>query len=282
MKRLGVDVGGTFVKWVCWDGSRIVDRGAETRGGDLVEMVVGLVDRFEVSSVGIAMAGLVENGRFLWGPHTSDVDPRLPGVVAGRLGREVVVENDANAAAVAEVRHGAAVGVSDALVLSVGTGIGLGIIADGRLYRGSGLAGEAGHMYLGGETTCDCGRVGCWETSGSGRVLDQAASKLLGPGRHASDLLAAAAHGDESALLAVEEVGRRLARGVANLILVFDPAKVVVAGGVVEEPLLEAVGRGLITELGGLPYRRIPPVAAARFTRWAAAVGAAVLTEEDR
>ena len=163
------------------------------------------------------------------------------------LGLPVVVDNDANCAALAELTTGAAMGTRNAVVMTLGTGIGAGIIADGAVYRGGSFAGEAGHMTMIPDgDPCECGRRGCWETLVSGRRFGAGARRIMkadpsgilativGDAEPSGSYLGiAAAAGDVAARDAVVEAGRWLGRGVANLVAILDPEVVVVGGAAV-------------------------------------------------
>jgi glucokinase len=179
------------------------------------------------------------------------------------------------------------------LVLTFGTGIGAGIVADGALYRGASFAGEVGHMIMAPEgRRCACGQRGCWETLVSGSRLDRLAAELLAAapdgtlarlvagetptGRH---LVAAAEAGDAAARSVLAEAGRWLGRGVANLVAVLDPEVVVVGGAVAQagDLLLEPARSQIPSVLEGSAHR--PPVSLlpAALGPSAGAVGAALL-----
>src|SRR5215212_9224432 len=143
----------------------------------------------------------------------------------------VFVENDATLAALAEHRRGAARGALEAVLLTVGTGIGGGIVSGGRLLRGAtGAAGEPGHMTIdadGPPCRGDCPGRGCLETYVSGAAL-----AALGGREHASEVIDAAAAGDAHARDALEQMGAKLGAGIANLLNLLEPEVVVIGGGV--------------------------------------------------
>lgn len=277
---LGVDVGGGTVKAVVLGPNGIISRSIHEREDALVPEVRHIVDRIAedhpVGSIGFGIAGLVDHrsGRFIWGPHVTGG----PVDVAGALeGRRVYVDNDANLAAYGEAATGAAAGHAVALTVSVGTGIGAGIVVDGEIQRGVAFAGEVGHMKMvpDGEP-CPCGRSGCWETFVSGRVLD-AEARRLGVGSDVASLVAAAEDGDDRAAASLAEAGRWLGVGIANLVLAFDPSIVVVAGGVsmAGERILAPTREWIASALPGAAHRPVVEVVASPHGRWSAAVGAA-------
>jgi glucokinase len=187
----------------------------------------------------------------LFAPNLAWRNEPLGQAIEARLGLPTVVENDANAASWAEARFGAGTGASHVVVVTVGTGIGGGIVLDGQLLRGRfGVAAEIGHLTVVPDgRRCGCGNQGCWEQYASGRALvadarqfarasPAIAHKLLelADGRaEAIDgrmVTAAARAGDEAALECFHIVGTWLGRGMADLAAILDPGVFVIAGGV--------------------------------------------------
>jgi glucokinase len=196
-------------------------------------------------------------------------DEPLRAEVEGRVGLPVVVENDANAAAWGEAVFGAGNREAYVVVVTVGTGIGGGVVLDGELFRGRfGVAAEIGHLKLvPGGRPCGCGQRGCWEQYASGNALvrlaregaaeDRAsASVLLGfgdgspEGVEGEHVTRAAREGDPVARGAFAELGRHLGEGMADLAAVLDPGVFVLGGGVCEAgDLLLEPARVCFTEL---------------------------------
>lgn len=177
-------------------------------------------------------------------------DLPLRALLQPTLGVRVEVENDANVAALGEHRFGAGRGAADMIYITVSTGIGGGVIADGRLLRGAGLtAGEVGHMVLqpdGGEA-CGCGRIGCWEAICSGTAIARRAREAAVGGRapalaarvagdwsrlDAASVAAAAAEGDEAAAVIVARAVRYNGLALMNLLHLLSPGTIVIGGGV--------------------------------------------------
>lgn len=255
------------------------------------------------SAIGVGVPGLVDRAGVLrFAPNLPGVvDLDVRGALAGRFpGVPVRIDNDATAAGWGEVRVGAARGQTDAVLVTLGTGIGGGIIAAGRVVRGgNGFAGEVGHMIVDRDgPPCPCGQRGCWERfasgSGLGRLAREEAAarprgriaELAGGDPEAArgeHVTAAAAEGDASALDVMEAFGRWVAVGLVNLANVFDPAAFVLGGGLVEagEVLLAPVRRafGDMVLAGGSR----PPVAvvAAALGERAGAIGAALLAGDE-
>ncbi len=174
-----------------------------------------------------------------------------------RLGMPVLLENEANAAALAEFHLGGHGGLKHLLYVSVIQGIGVGIILDGRLYRGAnGNAGEFGHMtFVPGGRHCSCGRLGCWERYASERALPDEYHRQGGRGvlRSFHDLSRKIARGDEAASLTVREIVANLGTGLKSLAAGFDPDLLVVGGDIME--FRDAAVEQLQAQLPGCPAR---------------------------
>jgi glucokinase len=286
---VGIDVGGTSIKGVRLEDGKVVERAhrpTPREAVDLVDAVEALARALgEGMPVGVGAAGLVDHddGVLVWAPHLPGEDLDLAAPLAARLAVPVVVDNDANLAALAEHRLGAVAGADPVLMITLGTGIGLGIVLGGEIFRGRGHAGEAGHVTVDphGEA-CACGRRGCWETLVSGAKLDRDAGRLLGAGSSASDLVAAARRGDEAAAKALTEAGHWLARGIEALVLVFDPAAVVVGGAAAGggDFLLNPV-RELLTRTEGASHRDPVVLTTGILGSDAGAIGAAICAAEE-
>ncbi|WP_432537065.1 ROK family glucokinase [Kineococcus arenarius] len=315
---VGVDIGGTKVLAGVVDGEgRVVAqvrRETPTRSpraveDTIAEVVEELAGAHDIVSVGIGAAGFVdaERANVLFAPHLAwrneplreAVERRVRARLGRRVGRRTVVENDANAAAWAEYRFGAGRGESRLLCVTMGTGIGGGIVTQGRVVRGRyGLAGEFGHMVVvPGGHRCECGNRGCWEQYASGNALVREARELArsaSPVAHALLELAdgdpeaitgplvtdAARAGDPAAVELFEEVGRWLGVGVANLAAALDPGTVVIGGGVsdADELLLGPCREAYRRTLTGRGFRPELRVVRARLGPAAGLVGAADLS----
>lgn len=311
---VGVDVGGTSVR------AGLVDRTGEvldvsrapTPHSDaaLEDAIVGcigeLAGRHAVAAVGLALAGFIdaERGLVRYAPHLSWRDAPVAERIAARVEVPVVVEHDANAAALAERRYGAAAGARVVVFVALGTGIGGALLLDGELYRGAyGVAPEFGHIRLVPRgRSCPCGKRGCWERYCSGTALATTAMEMLAgggdavagsvlardaaldPGRVTGQRVAAAAReGDRLARRAVADLGRWLGEGLAVIADVFDPELVVIGGGVsTSSPLFLDEARehyaSVVTGSGNRPLARIRT---AQLRDAAAVVGAAELAREQ-
>ena len=305
---VGVDVGGSKVlAGVVTDTgevSRTALRGtpgrlvpAEAVEDAIVDAVTAVADGEPLAGVGVAAAGFVDRdgARVVFAPHLPWRGEDVRGRLEQRLGTPVLLDNDATCAAHAEATYGAGRGAPSMLLVTLGTGIGGGLVLDGRVWRGHhGMAGEFGHMQVVPDgAPCECGRRGCWEQYCSGNALVRYArsrlgsepTMLTGP-RHGEQeaitgpaVTAAAAEGDLVARNAFIEVGHWLGVGLANLVAAFDPALLVVGGGVASagERLLAPAREALQTSLVGAGHREVPPLVPAALGPAAGLVGAAAL-----
>jgi glucokinase len=244
---IGLDVGGTRVRAALAHGEVVLltadvpwpDGLAPQEELELVaEVALSLVDQSGMASslraAGVALAALTDReGRVVEWPNRPGWKG-LPfrALMEERLQVPTVVEDDANAAALAEWTLGRGQGFRHGLVLMVGTGVGAGLILDGRLYHGqNGWAGEIGHMVVQPEgPACPCGRQGCVQVLASGRALDRRArAEGLASG---ADVELAAAKGEPWALEALAECAGWLALAAANAVNLLDLEAVIVGGGV--------------------------------------------------
>ena len=310
---IGVDVGGTKVlAGIVSDEGEVVRTARTATPGRRVDAVL-IEDALTravhevaaggpIAGVGLAAAGFVEatGERVMFAPHLPWQDEPVRARLAERWQVPVALENDATCAAVAEWEYGAARGVGSALVVTLGTGIGGGLVLDGHVVRGSsGMAGEFGHMQVVPDgLPCECGGRGCWEQYCSGKALVRFARERLGSeptmleeacGGHPEQLTGpmvseAAAAGDLLARSAFASVGDWLGVGVANLVAAFDPEVVVVGGGVsaAGDRLLDPARVALERSLVGAAHRVVPPVLPAHLGPEAGLVGAAVLAREGQ
>jgi glucokinase len=299
---IGVDIGGTKVLAAVVDSTgRVLDTEATVTPGSgtgpddataeevedaLVDVTGRLLAVYGRCPVGVAAAGFVDRDaqRVRFAPHLpwrdEHLSKNLTGRLAGRIQGDVLVDNDATAALWAEGRFGAARGVLDAVMITLGTGIGGGLMVRGSLHRGAnGMAGEFGHMMVVPDgRSCQCGRRGCWEQYCSGRALARAAeeegSDLSGPA-----LTTAAYEGDLVATSAYEQVAHWLGIGAANLTAAFDPEVIVIGGGVsaAGDLLLEPAREAMAESLVGAGYRDLPELVGAELGPLAGVVGVADL-----
>ncbi len=303
---VGVDVGGTKIAaGVVSDDGEILERtrrpsptnDASRLIDAIVDAVHELAERHELSAVGIGAAGFVAADRdhIYFSPHLEWGDRPVASTVSERLAMPAVVENDANAAAWGEARYGAGRGFDDQLMVTVGTGIGGGLVLDGELYRGGhGMAAEIGHMTLvRGGRQCECGRLGCWEEYASGSSLERDAREAVARGEAPALLAAArgpasvtghmvtelAQQGDEDCLTLLAGLGHGLASGISSLLSILDPSVVVIGGGVsaAGRLLLEPLSLALHADISGGSRRPVPQLRIAELGNDAGIVGVADL-----
>jgi glucokinase len=253
-----------------------------------------------VAAAGVAAAALFDADRevVVHAPILDWHDRPLRADLAGRLRLPVVAENDANAAAWGEYRHGAGIGERCLLMVTLGTGVGGGVVIDDRLLSGGfGLAAELGHVQVGAEgRSCPCGAHDCLEQYASGTALRRAARGAAerDPGA-SSRLLAlagsdleridgpliteAARDGDPLARRVVDDVGTWLGRGLAQMAAVLDPSLMLVGGGlaVADELILEPARRAYAACVGFHGVRPPAPMRAAALGNTAGVIGVAAL-----
>ena len=223
----------------------------------IADVALELMEQFpEVKSVGICAAGFVSSDRktMLATPNIAGWNGvNLDAELSALINLPLVIENDANAAAWGEARFGAGIGEAHIMMLTIGTGIGGGVVINGELYRGAfGIAAEFGHLRVVPEGhICGCGARGCFEQYASGNALLRHAREAinaspeiarnllsLGDGTVASltgkHLTDAARDGDAVALAAFTTTAQWLGAGIASLSVVLDPACVIIGGGVID------------------------------------------------
>jgi glucokinase len=306
---IGVDLGGTKLLAGTVDAELRVHHRAYrlSRPDAVVETIVEAVDEArevahaEVLAVGVGVPCLVRpaSGVVMACNHFALRDVPLRDLLAERVGLPVVVDNDATAALVAEWRYGAGRGTSNVLILTIGTGVGGGMVADGRIVRGAtGAAGELGHIVIDeGGPPCpgNCPNHGCLESFVSGPALaregrakaeadpDSGLGRALAAGREVTGpLVTELAHdGDEAARAAVAGLGRHLGIGIANLVNIFNPEVVVIGGGLVAAgDLLLEPAREVVAVRALVPARDQVRIVPARFGDESGMLGAAALAFE--
>ncbi|GII90215.1 ROK family glucokinase [Sinosporangium siamense] len=309
MLTIGVDIGGTKIAaGVVDENGRVhehmlrptpaddVDRVADT----IADMVHELRRGREIEAVGLGAAGFVDETRSVvrFAPNLAWREEPLQKRVADVVGLPVVVENDANATAWAEARFGAGRGQSHMVCVTVGTGIGGGLVFDGALYRGRwGMGAELGHMQVvPGGRLCGCGNLGCWEQYASGNALVVEAREiaaadpdrarvllgLAGGTIEGEEITEAARQGDEAALAAFESLAGWLAQGMADLSAVLDPGCYVIGGGVsrAADLFVDRVREVYVSVLTGRGHRPTAEIRLAELGAEAGLVGAADLARK--
>jgi glucokinase len=309
---IGVDLGGTkVIAGVLDEQLRVHQRVQRAAPGgeqsqvldavlDVVAEVRAGVSR-EISAVGFGIPCLIdqERGKAVMAVNLPLADLDFRAVMSERLGLPAFVDNDANVAALAEHRAGSARGCDHMAMLTIGTGIGGGLILSGELYRGArGAAGELGHMVIdehGPPCQGNCPNHGCLETMASGTALTREAleaarehpesdlGRSLAAGREITGaLVTELAHdGDGRAREVIELIGSRLGVGIVNLVNMLNLEVVVVGGGVIAAgDLLLEPARKVLAERGLRPSREQVRIVRAHFGAEAGMVGAAALALE--
>jgi glucokinase len=238
---IGVDLGGTKILAARVDEDGTVEARCEVRTPtgsqeELLDGIGGAVERladsrFEAIGFGVPSVLDRRSGRVLGSINIPLEDVSLAEVMSARFGVPAVVENDANVAALAEWRLGAGRGVQSMVMLTLGTGVGGGVILDGALYRGW---AEIGHLVVvadGPPCQGACTGRGHLEAVASGNAADRAAARLWGEGATAETLVRRAEEGDPEALQALSGIGHLLGAGIGSLVNLFAPELVVVGGG---------------------------------------------------
>jgi glucokinase len=296
---IGIDIGGTRLRaaTVGADGTILERTHQPTPADDAVGLV--RATRRVITQlggdlpVGVGIAGLVtHDGEVRYGPNIGVRDLPFASELASATTAPVVVINDASAAALGEQRAGAAAGFRDAVLFTLGTGVGGGIVVGGRLLVGShGFGGELGHVVIAeGGRRCPCGNRGCVEAYASGTAIGLSArERLVDPSietvlRDRDDLTGvvvteAARDGDAFAAEILDEVGRWLGVAISTVVNALDPEIVLVGGGAARPTapwVLPAAREAAAVRLVGSAWRELPPIELAELGDDAGTVGAAL------
>ena len=284
MATIGIDVGGGSIKGALVDEANQIikqctrvnriNRSSDEMAEDMADIIRELTQDGPVDAIGIGLPGTVDDeaGVVIYTPNVGFRQYDLRAALKERTGYEVHLINDANAAAFAESRIGAAQGAESVVVVTIGTGIGGGVVIGGRLLTGyTGAASELGHMVMvkDGEP-CGCGRKGCFEAYASATALARMAKKAMA--EHPESLMneLAAKDGkvgartafdaydaqDPTAVAVVNEYLENLAEGLANLINIFFPEMIALSGGVANrgESLIKALEERVYPKTHGSAY----------------------------
>jgi glucokinase len=258
---IGVDIGGTKIAiGVIAQSGEILQRDhisspANDRTKMLAAVIAG-IDRLraknDVTAIGISAAGLInrERDQIMFSPNVDLTGSSIKSEVELATGLPVLLENDANSAAWGEYKHGAGVGFSNIVLLTIGTGLGCGFVIDDKLLIGGyGMAAEAGHMVIKPDgQLCGCGQRGCLEQYASGQALTRSARTFVSSGSPGADTLfkscggdvtlltgqmvtAAALNGDPASIAILADAGKWLGYGIAAIAAMLDPEIFIVGGG---------------------------------------------------
>ena len=312
---IGVDLGGTHIRLAVVDDTGTIlheHRGAspsatldeliDAVGSGTAELLAAATaDGITVGAIGVGVAALVDDdGVARYAPNVPAlVNAPLRDDIAQVTGLTAIIDNDANVAAWGERAHGAMQGMRNALLLTLGTGIGGGIVLDGRVFRGAnGFAAEVGHWQFDPhERRCACGQPGHWEAWASGTGLGVLAREVVARGDAPSVLAAAggspdavsgehvsraALDGAADALAVLDTYADFVATGFAGLANILDPEAIVISGGLVNvgAVLVDRIRERFPLHLEGREFRPEIPIVAARLGDQAGVIGAAVLARQ--
>ncbi|MFZ6016940.1 MAG: ROK family protein [Nitrospirota bacterium] len=267
---IGIDLGGTNLRvaLISRDGE-IIKKIKELSSGEILDIIFKMIDSLfseDVAGIGLGIAGLVDrqNGRVLTSPNLPAVKGiNLVNETRKRFKVPVFIENDANTAALGEKWVGAGKGFSNFVLLTLGTGIGSGIIKDGKLLN---VSAEVGHTSINADgEKCSCGNTGCLELYASARAMIARAASALEKGTESllrecckgsfykltpEDIYITALDGDSLAREILKDAGRNLGIGIANIINLMSPEAIILTGGLtgawniyVQEAIKEASRR---------------------------------------
>ena len=306
---IGLDIGGTKISGAVIDGTAAILASGRrnTPAHDpaaIVQEAASLVRELSlerrIDAVGVACAAFIDRSRstVYFSPNLAWRDEPLRARLESVLDLPVIIENDADAAAWGEFRFGAAVEAHDMVMVTIGTGVGGGIVADGVLMHGAfGVAAELGHMLVvPNGIRCGCGNRGCWEQYASGTALVREARELIVSGTpHAArlselcagdpalltgpDVTRAAAEGDPAAVELLADLGTWVGEGLASVAAILDPELIVLGGGVSEAGslLLDPAVVAFRRQLTGRGHRPEAQFALASLGNDAGMIGAADL-----
>jgi glucokinase len=309
---VGLDIGGTKINGCVVDGDgNIVARArretpaqdADAIAHEAADLIRELSNDRDVVAAGVACAGFIDKSgaTVLFAPNLAWRDEPLKQRLESIADIPVIIENDANAAAWGEFTHGVGRDTDDMVLITVGTGIGGGVVVDGRMLRGAwGVAAELGHLRVVPDgIRCGCGNRGCWEQYASGNALVREARELVASGTplaarladlcgHApaalkgADVTRAAKEGDPAALELLTDLGTWIGEGAASVAAILDPELIVIGGGVADagDLLLDPSRAAFRRQLTGRGHRPEAKFALASLGNDAGMIGAAALAAE--
>ncbi len=306
---VGVDLGGTAIKvGICnhegellhtYEGPTEKEKGTDTVIDNIVKYVRLIVEQSPYSwdqlvGVGAGVAGFTDlrAGVILLAPNIGFRDVPIRAILEERLGKTIRIDNDANVAALGEAWSGAGKGVNDCVCYTLGTGVGGGIIINGKIYQGfAGLAGEIGHISVVPDLEaiqCGCGKMGCLETVSSATGIIRMAVEAVERGDHTSlsgiekitakDIFDAAKEGDEVSLRIVNRAAFYLGKSMASIAATLNPERFIIGGGVSKAgDILFSKIREVFAEFTPEPLQQGVEIIPAKLGNDAGIVGAAGL-----
>jgi glucokinase len=308
MLTIGIDVGGTKIAGGLVSESGEIVKILKTptpadSTGELIDAVAEMVEVLksgeDIKAVGVAIAGFIDAGqsKVIYAPNLSLRNEPLKQKLESKLDIEVFIENDANAAGWAEFRFGAGRGSSHMMMITIGTGVGGAIIANGQLFRGGfGVGAELGHLNFVQEgKLCGCGQLGCLEQYASGTALLESAKELANSATEegqrlkelqtqtgeltGTEVYLAIQESDPGAIRLLNDLGTKIGKAVASFAAILDPEVLVIGGGlsVAGELLLNPIRDSYIRHLPAGGFRPEMSIVSAELVNDAGVVGAADL-----
>jgi len=286
MGYLGVDIGGSFIKY-CGKTNKDIKKGkipTEKSFDSILNALNLLVEEFSPKRLGLGVAGLYDQktGRITASPNIKFLEGiNLKEILEEKLKISVVIQNDASVAALGEYKYGAGKGAEMLICFTLGTGLGGGLVVNGRLITGvSGSAMEIGHTTIDiNGWHCHCGRKGCLEAYVSSYGLERFYFLLTDQKRESGEIILLANSGKQEAMKALEEFSRYLAVGLMNVLHIFNPDRVVIGGGIPEyyPAVIDLAVSNLKKMAFELPFRDVQ-IQKAKLGEYSGAYGALVLS----
>jgi len=300
MYYVGVDVGGTNLKIGLIKDNALIDKIVQpTNYFDVIGQVVNFIDeilqrnsidRALVDGVGVGFPGIVHDGKVAHSVNLNFIDCNLQDILQNQLDMKVLVYNDADLATMAEHRIGAGANCENMIYISIGTGVGGGIICNGNLYQGTMGAGELGHipLFYGG-IECNCGQKGCIEqyvscTALSRQAIDkikdypESIIKVKDNYVHASDIMDAFDRQDKCAMEIVDRYVDYLSALVMAYCNIFRPNKIIIGGGIAHAPkIIEMTAKRVAKNKFGYPHSNSVEILVAKLGADAGVLGASVI-----
>jgi len=263
---VGVDIGGTHIEGVCINPDmRIIKEKrirmpARLNKKLVISKVLQCLDLLcgdegkDLLGIGVGVPGVIKGGVVKKSPNLPFLDSTdFRSLISGKFKTKVAIDNEVNCMAFGE---SVSRKEKNVVVLTLGTGIGGGLVINGKVHRGRSFAGEIGHMTIKFDgSKCVCGNTGCFEEYASARSVRRLSTKLLGKGMEPHEVYELAEKGNEQAKLVWKEYGKMLGVGLANLCFILDPAIIVLGGGIskackyFEDPMLAEMKKRMFIPL---------------------------------
>jgi glucokinase len=286
---VAVDVGGTDIKAALVDENLTIvssllkptpkqDSSASKTITAIKEIVDELSVGYTVSALGVCVCGVFddENGICIWSGNLNWKNIHLRDLLIEKLNIPVAAGHDIRTAGTAEVRNGAASGYTNSIFIAIGTGIAASLVIDGSIRSAGGYAGEIGHLDIGGENTCVCGKVGCLESAASALAISNAYEKITGvSGISTEEIAHLVSQNDSTACKVWDEAMRSLARACEILITTLSPEAIIFGGGLAQskELLINPISKILDERL---TFQRKPQLKIAHYGSQAGTIGSAM------